>query len=248
MDENKYKVDVLAFGAHPDDIEICCGGCLAKLASEGKRTAIVDLTTGQMGTRGTPEIRLEEAEKAKEILGAAFRENLGMQDGNIEISNRTLLKVISVLRKYRPEIVLMHPPFERHPDHENTHKLIRTAMFKAGLKKIETEFEGRPQGRYRIRKMYSYMQSYEFPGKPDFYVDVSDFFDKKMDSIKAYASQVYIKGITPDSEPVTRLNRPEFLEEIEARSIHFGNLIGVRHAESFLSVEPVGLSSLSKLL
>ena len=246
--ENRFKVDVLAFGAHPDDIVICCGGTIAKLSDEGKLTCIIDLNSGQIGTRGNSEIRLKEAEIAKDVLGVTFRENLDLMDGDIHIDDYSINKVIYVLRKYRPEIVLLHPPYERHPDHEITHKLVRTAMFKAGLQKIETKSEGKQQERFRIRKMFSYMQSYEFPRKPDFYVDISETFERKMESIKVYASQVYLKGITPDSEPKTRLNRPEFLEEIEARALYFGSLIGVRYAEAFLAVESVGISSISKLL
>lgn len=248
MNENPYKVDLLAFGAHPDDIEICCAGAIAKFAKEGKKIAVIDLTTGQLGTRGKPEIRLQEAETARNILGVDFRENLFMMDGDIQINQENLLKVITILRKYRPEIVLMHPPYERHPDHEDSNRLIRTAMFKSGLQKIETIYDGKPQERFRIRKMFCYMQAYEFHRKPDFYVDISDTFAIKMASIKAHSSQVHIKGVTPESEPVTRLNRPEFLEEIEARALYFGTLIGTRYAEAFLAVEPLGISSLSKML
>jgi N-acetylglucosamine malate deacetylase 1 len=242
------ETDAMFIGAHPDDVEICSGGAIAKLVKEGRYVTIADLTAGEMGTRGTPEERLEEAKKAAKILGVEERINLGMPDGNIELSQENILKIIRILRLYRPKIIVFHPPFERHPDHEDAHKLIRTAMFKSGLIKIETEYKGIKQDRFRIRKMFCYMQSYQFPEKPDFYVDISETIEQKMESIKAYRTQVFIPGESdPDSIP-TRLYRPEFLDEIESRAKYFGSLTGVRYAEAFMSIEPVGLNSLSALI
>ncbi|MBM2813867.1 MAG: LmbE family protein [Ignavibacteria bacterium] len=245
---NFDKVDVLAIGAHPDDIELSCGGTIAKLTDEGKSVAIVDCTRGESGTRGTPEIRLDEAKKAAEILGVKYRVNLGMEDGNIEVNKKNILEIIKTIRIFRPSAVLFHPPYERHPDHEAVHKLVRTGMFKSGLRKIVTEYNGIQLEPHRIRKMFCYMQSYTFPNNPDFYVDVSSTHEKKMGAIKAYTSQVFVEGVSRTDEPVTRLSRPEFIDELEARALYFGSLIGVKYAEVFSSVEPIGLRSLSVLL
>lgn len=247
MDINNYKVDLLAIGAHPDDVELGAGGTIAKLTSEGFKVAIIDLTKGESGTRGTPEQRIEESLKAKEILGVSFRENLEMPDTKLAINDENVLKLINIIRKYRPNSIVIPAVFERHPDHENASRLVRDAMFKSGLLKYKTYFENESQERYRIRKMYSYLQSYEFPHKASFYVDISSSFETKMNAIKAYSSQVFIPGESDPEGPVTRLFRPEFLEEIEARAIYFGTLTGVRYAEAFLSLEPISISSLSKL-
>lgn len=248
MDEiNKYQVDVLAIGAHPDDIELACGGTIAKFTEEGFSVAIVDCTSGELGSRGNADIRAEEARHGAEILGVKFRENLGLPDGKLSVNDESIEKMIIMIRKYRPKIVLVNPPFERHPDHEASHFILRKAMFKSGLIKVETELEGIPQEPFRIRKMFCYMQSYEFPRKPDFYVDISTTFEKKMNAIKAYTSQVWVPGVSDPNGPVTRLSRPEFLEELEARAIYFGTQIGVRFAEAFYSVEPLGFRNLSGL-
>ncbi|MGA2297964.1 MAG: bacillithiol biosynthesis deacetylase BshB1 [FCB group bacterium] len=246
-DKSKYNVDVLAIGAHPDDVELTAGGTVAKLTKEGKTVAMVDFTQGELGTRGNENIRRTEAAKAAEILGVKFRENLFMPDGYVKVTDDNILKVINILRKYRPKAVLINPPFERHPDHEASHNILRTAMFKSGLRKIQTEFEGQPQEPWRIRKMYAYMQSYQFTRHPDFYIDISETFETKMNAIKAYVSQVYVEGMSDPGGPVTRLSRPEFLRELEARAIYFGTQVGYRYAEAFYSVEPVGISSLSAL-
>lgn len=246
-DINKFQVDVLAIGAHPDDIELACGGTVAKFTEEGYSVAIVDCTNGELGSRGNAEIRAIEAKKGAEILGVKFRENLGLPDGKLTVNDESVEKMIVMIRKYRPKIVLVNPPYERHPDHEASHFILRKAMFKSGLVKVETEFDGVPQTPLRIRKMFCYMQSYEFPRKADFYVDITSTFEKKMNAIKAYTSQVFVPGLSDPSGPVTRLSRPEFLEELEARAIYFGTQIGVRFAEAFYSIEPLGFKNLSGL-
>lgn len=243
-----YNADVLAFGAHPDDVELSAGGTVAKLTKEGFKVAIVDFTRGESGSRGTPEQRLEEAEKATEILGVAFRENLYLSDTRLTLNEESITKTISIIRKYRPKAVLMPSPFERHPDHENAHAIVRNAMFKSGLLKYETSYESILQERYRIGKLFSYMQEYEFPHKPDFIVDISDTFVLKMDAIKSYVSQIFIPGFSENEGPITRLYRPEFLKEIESRAVFYGAQIGVRFAEPFYSVEPLGVRNLSVLL
>jgi bacillithiol biosynthesis deacetylase BshB1 len=248
MVQSKYEVDLLAFGSHPDDVEIACGGSIIKFVQEGLKVAIVDLTHGEMGTRGTPTIRLQEAEQAKYILGATFRENLGLEDGYLEPNSNSIQKTVEVIRKYRPQIVLMSPEFERHPDHEALHRIVRRAMFLSGLRRFETQCDGVNQEPWRIRKMFCYMQSYPFKQNPDFYVDISDVWEKKIEAIRCYGSQVYIEGKSNINEPQTRLSRPEFFEELESRARYFGSLVGFRYAEAFVSVEPIGISSLSKLL
>jgi N-acetylglucosamine malate deacetylase 1 len=201
-----------------------------------------------MGTRGTPEQRLQESHKAAEILKVDYRVNLEMKDGSIEHNEANYLKAITAIRRFRPKMLLINPHFERHPDHEDAHRLMRTAMFKSGLNKVVTQFNGINQERWRIRKMFAFMMSYPFTKNPDFYVDISDTFTDKMDSIKAYVSQINIPGISRDDEPVTRLSRPEFLNEIESRLIYFGTQIGCRYAEAFYSVEPIGISNIGKFI
>lgn len=242
------QIDVLAFGAHPDDIELSCGGTIAKLTKEGKRVIATDMTGGELGTRGTLETRIAESKEAAKILNLSDRINLGLPDGNIEVTIENELNVIYLIRKYRPKAVIMHPGFEHHPDHEATHKLVRKAMFKSGLRKIQTYDNGEMQEPWRIRKLYCYLQSYQFPGKADFYINITDTFETKIKSIEAYKSQVFIPGKSDLSGPPTRLWRPEFLNEIEARAIYFGTLIGCRYAEAFQSIEPLGLKSISDLL
>ncbi|MGB9852369.1 MAG: bacillithiol biosynthesis deacetylase BshB1 [Candidatus Kapaibacteriota bacterium] len=247
-DMRDFEVDLLAFGSHPDDVEIACGGTIAKLVREGFACAIVDMSLGELGTRGTPEVRLQEAEEARNVLGAQFRENLKLPDGFTSPTKEAILETIRVLRKYRPKMVLFSSAFERHPDHEALHKIVRRAMFLSGLRKIETFEFGKPQEPWRIRKMYCYMQSYPFPKEPSFYVDITDVYDVKMQAIKCYSSQVFVEGKSNPAEPTTRLSRPEFFDELEARARYFGTLVGLKYAEAFLSVEPLGIASLSKLL
>lgn len=243
----KYS-DILCFAAHPDDIELACGGTVAKSVKEGLSVVIADFTRGESGTRGTPEQRLEEAKSAAKILGVRERINFGFPDGRLHSSEEAILKAVETIRLYKPKIVLMNQAYERHPDHEAVHKIVRKAMFISGLRKFKTYHDGQLQDVHRIRKMYSYLQSYEFTKKPDFYVDISDVQGIKMNAIRAFASQVYVPGKSEEGGPITRLSRPEFLEEIEARSIYFGTLVGVRHAEAFVSVEPIVISGLSALL
>lgn len=245
---NNFEVDLLAFGSHPDDVEIACGGTIIKLVSEGYRVAVVDMSLGELGTRGTVEDRQKEAEEARKILGAIYRENLALPDGFTTPTKEAILTTIKILRKYRPRMVLMSAPFERHPDHESLNQIVRRAMFLGGLRKIETLENNKLQEPWRIRKMYCYMQSYPFHEKPSFYVDISEVYDTKIEAIKCYVSQVYVEGKSNLNEPTTRLSRPEFFHELEARARYFGTLVGCKYAEAFLSVEPIGISSISKLI
>lgn len=242
------NIDLLAFGAHPDDIEISAGGTIANLTDAGLSVAFVDFTRGESGTRGTPEIRLQEAKDAAEILNVKYRENLVLPDAYLEVKDEFVEKVVKMIRFFRPESVIMTSPFDRHPDHEAACQIVREAMFKSGLEKYETHYHNEAQEKYRIRKMYSYMQSYDFSGKPDFYVDITDNFEKKLNSIRAYKSQVYIPGESADDGIKTRLYNPDFLGEIESRARYFGRLIGTKYAEAFKSVEPIGIKLITDLL
>lgn len=232
------KVDILAFGVHPDDVELTCGGTVAKLARSGKSVGIIDLTEGELGTRGTKSIRKKEAEEAAKILGVTFRENLKIPDGNIEVSKTNLTKIIEVLRTYRPEVILCPHWLERHPDHEHAHRLCKEAWFYAGLEKISTRVNGRKQEPFRPKKYFHFMQKYEFT--PSFIVDVSDVYELKTKSLHAYESQFH----NPRSkERETLLSSKLFLEHIRARDLHYGSLINVEFGEPFFSIEPIGVDS-----
>lgn len=241
------SVELMVLAAHPDDAELACSGTVKKTTNEGLDVAFVDCTRGELGTRGTPEIRKQEAIKAAEILGVRFRECLDMPDGFIAHTNENILKVVGAIRMWKPRILLVPPPVERHPDHEAVHKLGRAAAFLSGLARVETSRDGVPQTTHRPDRILCYQQQYDFPRLPDLYVDISDTFEYKMRSIQAYSSQFYLPDQYQEDEPDTFLTRPEFLDEIEARAVYHGSRIGVRYAEAFLSIEPVAVSSLRSL-
>ena len=246
-DQHTSDYDCMVIGAHPDDAELCCGGTIAKLTKDNKKVVLVDCTEGEMGTRGTNQIRLKEARIAAKILGVEDRINLGMRDGFIRTSEENLYKMVQVIRRFRPKIILMHPWFERHPDHENVHNLVRDSLFKCGLKKYVTEYDNKEQSIFRTRKVFCYQQAYQLPKLPDFFVDISDVHDIKLDAIRAFSSQVFVPG-QYESEPKTRLSSPEFMIELESRARYYGGLCGVKYAEAFVTVEPIILSNLSNLI
>lgn len=222
------KLDILAIGAHPDDVEIGCGGTLAKEISRGKKVGILDLTQGELGTRGTAEMRLEEASKAAAILGAAVRENLGLPDGFLENSKAFQLKIIPSIRRYRPEVVLLNAVHDRHPDHGKAAKLAADACFLSGLWKLTTEHEGQPQEHWRPGRVYHYIQGKDLT--PDFLVDITGFVDLKMKAIHAHASQFY----NPDStEPESPITGKQFLEMLEFRTRNWGRFAAVQEAEGY---------------
>jgi N-acetylglucosamine malate deacetylase 1 len=233
------KLDVLAIGAHPDDIELSCGGTVAKLKKQGKRVGIADLTEGELGTRGSRELRAQEAGNAARILGVDFRINLHMADGNIELSPENRLRVIELIRTYRPEILLFPHWLERHPDHEQAHRLCREAWFYAGLEKIVSTVDGTPQEPFRPRSYFHYMQAYEFI--PSFIVDISEEYEQRMQSVAAFASQFH----NPNSrDRETFLSSPEFLKMMQARFEYYGDRIGTTYGEPFFSVNLVGVTDL----
>lgn len=222
------KLDILAFGAHPDDVELSCSGTLLRHASLGKKTGIIDLTKGELGTRGTPALRLKEAKEAAKMLGLSIRENLGMEDGFFVNDKKHQVKIIQKIRQYQPEIVLANALEDRHPDHGRAGKLAADAAFLSGLSKIQTKLGGKKQEAWRPKAVYHYNQFLYHV--PDFVIDISPFFEKKMNSIKAYASQFY----NPHSkEPQTMISQPEFLDFIAHRCVEFGKEKGVTYAEGF---------------
>jgi bacillithiol biosynthesis deacetylase BshB1 len=221
-------VDVLFFDAHPDDIELSCGGTIVNFVKRGLRVGIVDLTSGEMGTRGTPAMRKREAAGAARILGAAFREQLDFGDGALRTSRGEELQIIEVVRKYRPSIVFAPWPDERHPDHARTGRLVTDASFYAGLRALETRLDA-----HRPQTTVYYLQNYMLP--PTFVVDVTAAWPKKMRAIAAFKSQFH----DPTSkEPETFISRKSFLDIIEARGRHFGALIGAEYGEAFVTKQP----------
>jgi bacillithiol biosynthesis deacetylase BshB1 len=237
------KLDILAFGAHPDDVELGCSGTIAKEISLGKKVGIVDLTRGELGTRGSVEIRNEESAKASELLGVSVRENLDMRDGFFVNDEAHQMKIIQMLRKYRPEIVLCNAVRDRHIDHGKGSKLVSDACFLSGLVKIETSLDGKNQESWRPKLVYHYIQWQNI--EPDFVVDITDFIDQKTASILAYSSQFYSEG---SNEPVTPIATKNFLESIHYRSQDFGRLVGVDYAEGFTVERYLAVKSLGDLI
>ena len=238
------KLDILAFAAHPDDIELSCAGTLLVHIQLGKKVGIVDLTRGELGTRGTPEIRLQESEAATKVMGIHARENLGMADGFFQNDKAHQLKVVAAIRKYQPEIVLMNAISDRHPDHGRASTLVSESCFLAGLKQIETVSEtGEKQAAWRPKVVYHYIQDRHH--NPDLIVDISAHWEKKVEAIKAFQSQFF----DPNSaEPNTYISSPEFMKFLEARSREMGHLIGVEFGEGFTKERHVGVRNLFDLV
>lgn len=237
------KLDILAFGAHPDDIELGCGATIAKEVSLGKKVGIVDLTRGELGTRGSAELRIIEANNAAKILGVSVRENVGFADGFFTNDKKHQLEIIKMIRKYRPDIVLCNAIDDRHIDHGKGSKLVSDACFLSGLVKIETELEGKQQEKWRPKHVYHYIQWKNIA--PDFVIDVTGFIHKKQAAVLAYSSQFY----DPNSkEPESPITSKTFIESINYRSRDLGRLIGVEYAEGFTSERYVAAENLSKLI
>lgn len=237
------KLDILAFGAHPDDVEIGCSATIAKEISLGKKVGIIDLTRGELGTRGSAELRLKEATKAKEILGVHARENLGFADGFFSNDKNHQLEIIKMIRKYQPEIVLCNAIDDRHIDHPKGSNLVSDACFLSGLLKVETELNGVKQEKWRPKNVYHYIQWKNI--EPHFVVDVTGFMDKKVASVMAYSSQFF----DPKSnEPETPITSKNFTDSITYRARDLGRLIGVEYAEGFTTERYVAVEHLSKLI
>ena len=237
------KLDILVFGAHPDDVELSCSGTILAEMAKGKKVGIIDLTRGELGTRGTSEIRKQEAMDAASIMKIDIRENLEMADGFFMNDEAHQRKIITSLRKYQPEIVLCNAPADRHPDHGRAADLVYTAAFLSGLRKIETSENSSLQKAWRPKYVFNYIQDKYF--HPDFVVDITGVFEKKIEAIKAYKTQFF----NPDSkEPETYISSPEFLESIIYRSKMFGKLIGVKYAEGFISKKMIGVRDFDSLI
>ncbi len=237
------KIDILAFGAHPDDVELGCSGTLAKLISEGKRVAVVDLTQGELGTRGTNVTRAEEAAEASKILGISARENLRMSDGFLLNTEEHQMEIVKMIRKYQPEIVFANAIEDRHPDHAKASKLVSDACFLSGLVKIETEIDSEDQKPWRPKHVFHYIQWKNI--QPDFVVDISDFMEKKIETCLAYKTQFY----DPDSkEPMTPIATKDFLESLTYRAQDLGRLAGIAFAEGFTSERLIALKNFDGII
>ena len=236
------KLDILAFGAHPDDVEMGCGGTIAKSTSAGKKVGIVDLTKGELGTNGTAEIRDKEASEASKILGVSFRTNLEFEDGFIFNNKESQIRIVEIIRQYKPDIILSNTQIDRHSDHGKASDLIYDASFLSGLSKLETSFDGNSQDPWRPKINLNYQQWNDF--EPDVLIDISDFMDTKINSILAYKSQVINDG----GSTSTKINSENFIESISYRSKNYGRLIDVEYAEAFQSRRNIAVSNLSDLI
>lgn len=238
------KLDILVIAVHPDDAELGCSGTILKHLAMGYKVGIVDLTRGELGTRGSAEIRDQEAAASGKIMGLTIRENLGFPDGFFENNKEYQLKLISTVRKYQPEILITNAYHDRHPDHGRAGQLTEDAAFLSGLRKIETTYDGLQQREWRPKLLLHYIQDRYI--KPDILIDVTEHWDKKIESIYAFGSQFH----NPDwkNEPQTYISSPEFIQVIDARAREFGKSIGVKYAEGFTSRSLLGVKDLFDLV
>ena len=237
------EINILAFGAHPDDVEISCSGTLLKHIAMGKTVGIIDLTQGELGTRGSAPLRLQEAEAARQLLGVSIRENLAMLDGFFEVNQKNKLKVVEMIRKYRPQLVLANSIHDRHPDHGRASQLVSEACFLAGLPKVETALNGIAQEAWRPSAVYHYIQDRYI--RPDVVFDVTPFMEKKIESIQAYSSQFF----DPQSDaPETPISRSDFFDFLRSRAKEFGRPIGAEYGEGFTAERYVGAQSFFDLV
>jgi N-acetylglucosamine malate deacetylase 1 len=240
------KLDILAIGVHPDDVELSCSGTIINEIKRGKKVGIVDLTQGELGTRGNIESRYKEAADAAMIMGVHVRENLKMRDGFFENNEENKLKLIAAIRKYQPEIVIGNVLHDRHPDHGRAGNMIAECCFLAGLAKIETKDEnGKEQLRWKPSYVLHYIQDWYH--EPNLLIDISDVFEQRMKAIEAYRTQFHIDE-NSDKEPQTYISTPDFLESIIARARMFGKRIGVKYAEGFISEKTIGIQNLDALV
>ena len=237
------KIDILAIAAHPDDVELSCAGTLLAHAALGKSIGVVDLTRGELGTRGTPQLRQQEADAASAALKLQVRENLGLPDGFFENRKEYQLAVIAVIRRYQPDIILTNAIRDRHSDHGRAAELVRESCFLSGLVKIETQDKGVTQPAWRPKAVYHFIQDYYI--EPDIVVDISAHWDTKVAAIKAFKSQFFDADST---EPITHISKPEFLDFITARALEFGHRIGTTYGEGFTINRTLGVKNLFDVL
>ncbi|MFI5128723.1 MAG: bacillithiol biosynthesis deacetylase BshB1 [Chitinophagales bacterium] len=240
------KLDILAIGVHPDDVELGCSGTLISEIKRGKKAGIVDLTQGELSTRGTVETRYQESANAANIIGASVRENLKMRDGFFRNDEAHQIQVIETIRKYQPEIVIGNILSDRHPDHGRAGQLINTACYLSGLARIETKDKnGSKQEKWRPKYYLQYMQDWYH--EPDLLMDISDVFEQRMKSIEAYTTQFHTSAADADG-PLTYISTPDFLDSVIARARMLGKRIGVKYAEGFITEKKIGIKSLDALL
>jgi len=240
------KLDILAIGVHPDDVELGCSGTIINEIRGGKKVGILDLTQGELGTRGTVETRYQEAANAAMIMGVELRDNLKMRDGFFKNDEEHQLKLIAALRKYKPDIILGNVLHDRHPDHGRAGQLIADASFLSGLARIETKDEkGNVQQKWRPSYVLHYIQDWYH--EPDLLIDISDVFEQRMKSIEAYSTQFHTSSVSTEG-PQTYISTPDFLESVVARARMFGKRIGVKYAEGFISEKKIGIRNLDALI
>lgn len=237
------QLDILAFAAHPDDVELAASGTVMKHIADGMKVGIIDLTQGELGSRGSAELRYNEAEAAGKIMGIHNRVNLKMADGYFEITKENKRLIIEQIRRFKPHTLLINAVSDRHPDHGRASQLVAEAAFLSGLIKIETEFEGLRQEAYRPKLVLHYIQDYYI--KPDVVFDITPFYDRKIEAIKAFKSQFH----NPDSkEPQTPISGEAFFDYVKGRAIEFGRPIGVKYGEGFTSDRLIGVKSLKNII
>lgn len=239
----QLKLDILAIAAHPDDIELGCSGAMMQEAKKGKKIGIVDLTNGELGTRGTAETRREEAEAAAKVMKLDAREDLGLPDGFFENKPEHQLKVIQAIRKYRPEIVLTNAPHDRHPDHGRASKLVYDSCFLSGLIKIKTEWEGKDQQPWRPKQIFYFIQAHYID--PEFIIDISNVIEEKKEAIRCFKTQFLASA---DDPVQTYISTPKFFEGVIQRNAMWGTMIGAEYGEGFLSSKKLGLKNLDSLI
>jgi bacillithiol biosynthesis deacetylase BshB1 len=237
------KLDILAFGVHPDDVELGCAGTIMAAIDQGKKVGIVDLTRGELGTRGTPTTRTQEAAAAAKIMGVDVRENLDMADGFFTNDEPHQRKIIALIRKYQPDIILANAPEDRHPDHGRSAKLVSDAAFLSGLRKVETMHEGITQNAWRPAYTFHYIQDRFI--QPSFVIDITAYMERKMEAVLAYGTQ-FTNADT--SEPQTYISSPQFLETVKARALMLGKRIGVGYAEGYITEKIIGFSNFDAII
>ena len=237
------KADILAFGVHPDDVELSCAGTLIASIAQGKKVVVIDLTEGELGTRGTAAIRKKESAAAAKMMGVHKRENLGMADGFFKHDDKNVLKIIQAIRRYRPEIILCNAPDDRHPDHGRSAKLVSDASFLSGLRKIETLDNKKKQQAWRAPYTFHYIQDRYI--NPDFLFDISVYHEQKLKAILCYETQFNTKDA---KEPATYISSPAFFESVKARALMLGKKIGVQYAEGFISPKMLGIENFDALI
>lgn len=236
------KIDVMAIAVHPDDVELSCAGTLMKSKAAGKKIGVIDLTRGELGTRGSAETRDVEAKASSEILGLDIRENLSLPDGFFQYSKENQLKIIQAIRKYQPDTVLINAISDRHPDHGKASLLSKDACYLSGLPKVVTEWQGEQQEAWRPKQVFHYIQDYY--RKPDFVIDISEQMERKIEAIKAFKTQFYDPN---SSEPDTPISGEEFFQFIKGRWADFGRYIGAEYGEGFEVVRPIGVEQITDI-